>query len=334
MRAPIFLLGMPRSGTTWVAKVFDSHPDVSYRHEGDTEFDLHLELPLYPELDEAEEFAPVLKRFVEDKLARHCSVRTCGKRPLFPKTGDHALSSPIRELRMNVSRVMERVIGKPSVWRTKLGDRRLVWKSVESPARLGLFLKVYPEARGIFILRDPCGYVASVLRGEKKMKFSGSQSMAENETVFRRILETPYAQSKGITLEDVFMMGKEARLGLFWALLNQKTAEDLKQLKNGKIIRYEDLCRNPMGNYKQLFEYCGLNWNPQTDAFVASSISSEDESYYSVFKDPEKAAYKWKEELYPSQIEAIHEAAREHAIGRAYLGEGETDLDDLFFKPV
>lgn len=334
MRAPIFLLGMPRSGTTWVAKVFDSHPGVSYRHEGESEFDVHLELPLYPELDEAEELSPALRRIVEHKLAGHCSVRTCGKRPLFPKQGDNALSGPVRELRMNISRVVERITGKPSVWRTKLGDRRLVWKSVESPARLGVLLKVYPEARGVFILRDPCGYVASVLRGEKKMKFSGSQSMAESETVFRRILETPYAQEIGLTLEDVFMMKKEARLSLFWNLLNQKTASDLKQLNNGRIIRYEDLCRDPMGNFKQLFEYCGLDWNPQTDAFVASSISSEDDSYYSVFKDPMKAAYKWQEELYPSQIEAIHEVTREHPIGRAYLGEGDNDLEDLFFKPA
>src|SRR5689334_11827434 len=32
----ILVLGGPRSGTTWLAKIFDSHPDVLYRHEPDT----------------------------------------------------------------------------------------------------------------------------------------------------------------------------------------------------------------------------------------------------------------------------------------------------------
>ena len=33
--APILLFGMPRSGTTWLGKIFDSHPQVLYRHEPD-----------------------------------------------------------------------------------------------------------------------------------------------------------------------------------------------------------------------------------------------------------------------------------------------------------
>lgn len=31
----IFILGVPRSGTSWIGKMFDAHPDVLYRHEPD-----------------------------------------------------------------------------------------------------------------------------------------------------------------------------------------------------------------------------------------------------------------------------------------------------------
>ena len=31
----ILIVGAPRSGTTWLAKILDSHPDVLYRHEPD-----------------------------------------------------------------------------------------------------------------------------------------------------------------------------------------------------------------------------------------------------------------------------------------------------------
>src|SRR4051812_19968507 len=30
------ILGAPRSGTSWLGKIFDSHPDVVYRHEPDS----------------------------------------------------------------------------------------------------------------------------------------------------------------------------------------------------------------------------------------------------------------------------------------------------------
>jgi hypothetical protein len=30
------ILGAPRSGTTWLGKIFDSHPRVLYRHEPDS----------------------------------------------------------------------------------------------------------------------------------------------------------------------------------------------------------------------------------------------------------------------------------------------------------
>ena len=37
MNQPLILLfGQPRSGTTWIGKIFDSHPDTLYRHEPDS----------------------------------------------------------------------------------------------------------------------------------------------------------------------------------------------------------------------------------------------------------------------------------------------------------
>ena len=32
----VFVIGAPRSGTTWLGKIFDSNPNVLYRHEPDT----------------------------------------------------------------------------------------------------------------------------------------------------------------------------------------------------------------------------------------------------------------------------------------------------------
>ena len=44
---PILAIGMPRSGTTWIGKILDSHPRTLYRHEPDTWRRLDT-IPLFP----------------------------------------------------------------------------------------------------------------------------------------------------------------------------------------------------------------------------------------------------------------------------------------------
>lgn len=44
----LVVLGSPRSGTTWLGKIFDSHPDVLYLHEPDT-IRRNWDIPFLPE---------------------------------------------------------------------------------------------------------------------------------------------------------------------------------------------------------------------------------------------------------------------------------------------
>ena len=68
----ILVLGYPRSGTTWLAKIFDSHPDILYRHEPD-------ELsPARPDM------APNVQ--IRTWL-RQRGLRSAAKRPRFPSPG-------------------------------------------------------------------------------------------------------------------------------------------------------------------------------------------------------------------------------------------------------
>jgi hypothetical protein len=67
----ILVLGFPRSGTTWLAKIFDSHPSILYRHEPD-------ELtPLQPGMAPASQIRAWL---------RQRRWRVAAKRPNFRKS--------------------------------------------------------------------------------------------------------------------------------------------------------------------------------------------------------------------------------------------------------
>src|SRR6185312_4530492 len=50
MKPCILIFGLPRSGTTWIGKLFDSHPDTLYRHEPDSV--RRLSMPLFPEKED------------------------------------------------------------------------------------------------------------------------------------------------------------------------------------------------------------------------------------------------------------------------------------------
>ena len=81
---PILALGMPRSGTTWLGKILDSHPQTLYRHEPDTWRRLDT-VPLFASPARRADLCPVLREFIAS-LPDMLADRVCGKRPLFPKS--------------------------------------------------------------------------------------------------------------------------------------------------------------------------------------------------------------------------------------------------------
>lgn len=313
----ILLFGMPRSGTTWIGKVFDSHPQVNYRHEPDSQFRLDNIVPLFADCADTPRFLAALQDYAANKLYR-CSPRTCGKQPRFAKLGENALTRQGQQLMLLAAKVTERVSGRRLSWP---GSRRgrLTWKSIESLGRLGMLLQAFPASRGIMIVRDPRGYVASVMRGEAQGRFLSSDSIANDWGLFDLLCQTPYAQQTGITLAQLKQAAPEQRLAWLWVLFNQKAMDDIAATKNGRMVRYEDLCAHPARDFQMLFNFCGLTWHPQSQAFIQASTTQSKDDYYSVYKDPLQSANKWQQELSTEQAESVAELVGAHPIGQWYF---------------
>lgn len=306
--APIVLLfGMPRSGTTWIGKIFDSHPETLYRHEPDSWGRLNA-MPLMPPLDDAEQHAPMIQAFCAE-LPGMTLTKVAGSTPVFPKAYYSALRFNLYRLSVAAAKTTAKVLGEQAVRnfiRTQdLPRIRLVWKSIESMGRLGVIVRATRPSIGIHIARHPCGYVASVLRGEARGRFTSGVATSEDYGLFEKCLGTRAAQQHGITLDRLRAMHPVERLAWRWVLYNAKALEDIAGEPNCMTLRYEDLCRDPHGVAQQLFQFSGLTWNPQTERFVSQSTAKEVERYYSVVKDPLKSAFKWKDELDKQDIERI-----------------------------
>lgn len=319
MNSCILVFGMPRSGTTWIGKLFDSHPGTLYRHEPDSF--RPLSLPLFPEKESASHYRDELDRFVAS-LPRMRSPEVVGKQPLFPKSYQSAAALAFYRISVLAAKAASRVRRhSPCVYRpTGEGSpqARLVWKSIESSGRLGVCIEALPETRAIHLLRHPCGYVASLLRGVAAHRFADGASSTDNTWLLERLLATSTGRTHGLNVDDLKRLSLEERLAWCWVLTNQKILADVTDSARVLTVRYEDVCAEPLAMTRRMFDFAGLDWSAQTASFIDASTAAADAGYYSVFKRPQAAAQRWRSELAPPVIDRILRILRGTSLSRYY----------------
>jgi hypothetical protein len=319
---PILLFGMPRSGTTWIGKIFDSHPDTLYRHEPDS-WGLLNDIPLLAPLEQAEQYDTAISRFIA-AIPRMNQTKVSATIPVFRKNYYSPLQFWLLNINIRVSKLLGKIfgeVGMPQLVDYQANENiRLVWKSIESLGRLGVIAQ-QTECRAVQLVRHPCGYISSVLRGESKSKFTGATPSSDDFELFEMLLKTEHARAHGLTLDKLKQMTAVERLAWRWVLFNEKAYNDTKDMKNCTLALYEDFCDDPEGSARRLFEFCGLSWHPQVTAFLQSSTASENSAYYSVFKDSKKSANKWQKELSEHDVSAIMLIASKSEVGRLYLNK-------------
>ena len=300
---PICILGMPRSGTTWLAKLFDSHPDTLYRHEPDSAGALHP-IPLLAAPDREAEDLVVMRAFLAG-LRQRRTARICGKLPLFPKASMPGWRGRVQRASIYAARLTPRALRLPVLEPVHPGRPapRVVWKSIESTGRAGLIARADPRGRLLLVIRHPCGQIHSTLRGEGRNHFAETTATADDWGVFERLLATPQARRHGLTRQRLEQASAPERLAWRWLLFNEKAVAELAERSNARICLYEDLCARPAAVARTLFDFAGLPWAREVDAFLAASTAVDDARYYSLLRDPRRAASAWREHL-PSAVRA------------------------------
>ena len=306
----ILAFGMPRSGTTWVGKILDSHPYTLYRHEPDSWRrlkNLRLIQEEQPNLD-----FTALRNYASE-LPLISAPRVCAKPPIFKKAYLGAFRYNSLKASANAARFLA------VVWKNvpviggsgrKLGHKYTIWKSIESLGRLGVISKALNRPPSIQIIRHPCGHVASVMRGEKNSRFDSDTAASEDYGVFEMLCATTTGKKHGLDIASLKAMTPIERVAWRWVIVNEKALDEMKNVESHYVLNYDELCENPVAVTKDLFQHCQLEWNEQTAAFLQASSQQKTDSYYGVFKDPKVSAKKWKKELTDKEIELIIEVAK------------------------
>lgn len=319
---PIVLVGLPRSGTTWIGKIFDSHPDTLYLHEPDSAVPMK-EIPLIvpagsPELVkfDASLLSAVIDRTLSVRLGR-----VAAHLPRFRKSYRHPALELVHSGLGFGAKVWARYFGELSLpdlaMKSPPHPVRIVWKSIESLGRVGLLARVMPEARIIHILRHPGGQIASRERGLREGRF---QWDGEVWWLLEMLRRTSLAQRRGLSMDAFRAMRPIEVQGWIWALFNDNALESCYGFTNVLAIRYEEVCADPIGQARKMFDFARLAWSDRTQVFVRRSISTNREGFYSVFRDPLIAATKWAQQIKADDAALLLAIMHESMAGRLFIG--------------
>jgi len=317
----LLILGTGRSGTTWVAKLFDSHPDVFYLHEPDSIRRNH-DLPFTPDRADIPGLTTAAATYLETlKTVR--TPKATAHQPQFPKSYRSGLRATFRQQLTLAAKgatrfpgISDTMIALPDLFDRCKTPSLLVIKSVNSLCRTSLFAAADPAAKFLHVIRHPAAVIASRLRAR-------NVGIDMTESYLPALFALPEAQLYPFTHDDMATRPLAAQLAYSWMIQNDKAAIDADDEDRIRTVIYEKLCTDVAGGLQPLFAFAGLDWTGEVTAFVErlESAKTSQVGYFDILRPPTASLYKWRTELSSDDISAIAEitqhARHEHVIRAA-----------------
>lgn len=320
MRAPqvVLVSGLARSGTTWLAKILDSHPDTRYIHEPDDlpEFRDYLARVLSRGRsgDDADlrELATLLSSFNR--------VNQADSWPIFRKHPEALIHHRIRQAGGLALRVISGRLGNfriPPMLASNGRPQSVIWKSVNLSTVLPELMSCWKTMHVLFLMRHPGAVIASRRRGV------GLGQMAPLTLLY---LQQVFEEGKSCYPDAAQNVDPDSDVDLEafrWAYLCSKCAEACEGDERAKVVRYEDLVASPAEVVQGVMLAMGLRWDDAQRHFLDKSTASSSGGFYSLNRAP-LDTQNWRREIGSADLESIRAIVQDTPAGRYYEWERDT----------
>jgi hypothetical protein len=278
-RRCVIVAGLPRSGTSWLAKCLSFAPDFTYYREPDN----------FNFVPGAEE------RFANLYLTAEHDDAAYRRLMLRAAAGEVATA---RTMRQNPGPLLApfgrpgRALGErfPALF---LRKRHVLLKLVYANLNLAWISANLPHARQVCILRHPCGQFDSWKRLGWEPR---PERLLENDRLVADHL-APFAE----LIRSA--SGYWERAGALWGattyVIHRQTPADTARL----IVSYEWLCGDPVTRFQTLYRLLGMAWTSRAERFIRASDAGDDQRTYSMNRPTAMQVDKWKAHLSGEDIE-------------------------------
>lgn len=319
----IFIFGSARSGTTLIAKLLDASPEVLYRHEPDISFP-SKEIPFLPTVPDYDKLHIPTQSYI-GKLSSLRTSRTIGSPPYFSKEFRSSVGNMLWQANAYVAKIASRCgLEIPiSDWINQKPPLVTVLKSVSSVARAPLIHNSIMNARVIHVVRHPCAVVASQLRGISNGRLPVSIPIES-------VLQMDEAKRYPIKPHEVRSLSNAGKIAFVWMVHNDKIYSELKLRPRYRLVIYEDICSNTIEKMKEIYIYCGLEWQVGVEYFIGKLESEMDKShgYFSLKRNIKSGLYKWQEILSDTEKGEVTAIVRYSEVGQKFVSAPHPSITD------
>ena len=240
---PILVTGMHRSGTTWVGRMLAASRESVYFHE-----------PLNPSCAPTLLHLPVERQYLYVTEENEEGYLSAFQRLLgFPLDSRALEREPTKRLRRLARLAQARLTGARALLKDPFALFSIPWFA----RRLG--------ADVVVVVRRPVANVGST----KRLGWGfDTGSLLAQPLLLRDRLEPHRAELEAPPAEIV------GQATLLWRLLHEAVRDYARDLPEVRVVRHEDLSRDPPGEFRRVYESLGLTFGARVEQALARTTSA------------------------------------------------------------
>lgn len=276
---PVFITGAPRCGSSWVGEILGACTDVRYVYEPFN----HRWMPA-----------------LRGQLPHFTYLDDLGAAPsVVEQTGKNAFLG--LQSRKQLARAAYR-----RYWRAATRNACRVIIKDPTASLLSAWIATQFNAKVLFIMRHPCGFASSLNALDWKL---GVNSLLHQDALMRDYLES-FREVLNHARNDKWLTR-----GAIWGAIHTVFARQLEYYPDWRLLRYEDICADGIGQFETLTEEFGLELHHRTQQKIAALSATDSTDSGSTRRNSRLMPDIWHQRMSPGEIDAVMGVVAEFGLG-------------------